>query len=206
MRTTKDTKKVITMDAQTVDNLNKQFKVLERKGADALKTDIARAKALYTIKSAELFKCEKADGSFKEWYNTVHDGTLYGITYKSACILINVYANVWSDADLCDLPMSIACRLASVCKSEDKAKKVKALKAKGKITPSMTQRAMNDLLKSEGLMTAKVNTDSAPAPRTSDGDNDALMTALSLVNAYMTENCKNDNILKQWNVILDAHK
>ena len=200
--------KVTVLNAQTIESLNKELNVLKAKSETSLKADIARAKALYKIKSEELYKCDtaSAERSFKEWYTVTRDGTIYGVTYKSACILINTYANVWTDKNLSDMPLATACRLASVCKTEEGKKSVKALKAKGKITPTMTQNAINDLLKAEGLVKAKNAVESAPAPHSDDVVSEELKTALALVNAYLVNNCKDKNILSQWDIILNANK
>ena len=76
----------------------------------------------------------------------------------------------------------------------------------GKIKPDMTQNAINDLLKSEGIVKAKTDNLSAPTPKTSDADNDAVKVALAMVNAFMKSNCKDETIMNNWNVILDALK
>lgn len=193
------------LDGQTVETLNKALKVLKDKSTTSLNADIARGKALAKIKNEELYKVELADGSFKEWYNKVHDGQIYGVTYKTACILVNTYNNVWSDKELSDLPLATACRLASVCKTEDGKKAVKKLKSEGKITSEMTQRAINDLLKAEGLMKEK-KTESAPTPHSDDAISEEVLTALSLVGSYLKNNCKDKNILNQWDIILDHCK
>ena len=206
MKTTNNTKaKVTTLNAQTIEMLNAQLDIIKSKGVTSLNADIARAKALYTIKDTALYECDNCK-SFKEWYNKKYDGTIYGITYKSACILINTYANVWSHKAFKALPLSIACRMASACKNADNVKACEKLVTEGKIKPDMTQNAINDLLKSEGIVKAKTDNLSAPTPKTSDADNDAVKVALAMVNAFMKSNCKDETIMNNWNVILDALK
>jgi hypothetical protein len=208
---TKDNKNEVTklkttkLNAQTIDMLNKQLDVLKTKGKSALVNDIARAKALHTIKETALYECDGSK-SFRDWYNIKHDGTIYGITYKSACILINTYANVWTHKVFKDLPLSIACRMSSVCKNADKLKECERLVAEGKIKPTMTQNAINELLKAEGIMSAKPKTESAPAPRQSDISTDELNVALAMVGSFMKSHCKDEDIMSKWNVILEALK
>lgn len=187
--------KTTVLNGQTIEALNKEMNVLKNKATTAHNTDVARAKALYTIKEQELYKCEGNKDNFKEWFNVVHDGTIYGITYKTACIYVNVYKNVWTVKELKDLPLSVACRLASVCKNKDKLEAVKALVAKGKITPQTSQRAVNTLLKNEGLMEDKT----ATAPQ--DNTSEAVLEALARVNKYLVDNCKDKAILDHWKVI-----
>lgn len=198
--------KMIKLDGQTVASLEKAMNVLKAKGATAHKTDVARAKALYKIKEERLYIVEGTDYSFKEWFNIVHDGTIYGITYKTACLLINAYAYVWSDKDLSEIPMSIALRMTKACKTSDGKKAIKALVKEGKITPSTTQRAINDILKDKGLMSEKKKVDKAPAPKTGEGISEDVKVALAIVNTYMQKNCKDNNTLMQWDVIKEYLK
>ena len=96
--------------------------------------------------------------------------------------------------------------MASACKNADNVKACERLVAEGKIKADMTQNAINDLLKAEGIVKAKTDNLSAPTPKTSDADNDAVKVALAMVNAFMKNNCKDKTIMDNWNVILDALK
>ena len=194
----KTTNKVTVLNAQTLEALHTELGNLKAKGTTAHNTDVSRARSLYKIKFEELYKCEGNCDNFKEWYNKYHDGTLYGITYKTACILINTYKNVWTVKELKSLPLAVACRLASVCKDEAKCAEVKKLVKEGKITPQTSQRAVNTLLKNEGLMEAKV----ATAPQ--DNTPEEVLEALAKVNKYLKDNCKDKAILAQWTILKDA--
>lgn len=194
----KTAKKVTVLNAQTLEALHKELATLKTKGETAHNNDIARAKSLYKIKSEELFKCEGNCDNFKEWYNKYHDGTLYGITYKTACILINTYKNVWTVKEFKTLPLAIACRLASICKDEAKRDEVKRLVKEGKITPNTSQRAVNTLLKDEGLMQSKT------AVAAQDSTPEEVLEALARVNKYLNDTCKDKSILAQWAILKEA--
>ena len=189
--------------AQTRSELDKQLAIIKKN--DTTKTQIKRAKALYTIAENKLFVVDGAE-SFREWYNDKNDGTIYGVTYKSALNLINTYKYVWSVKEFKEFPESIATRMITPCKTEKGVKALKALVENEKLKADMTQNAVNELLKKEKLIVPKDGVSRGKKKGSENSMTAELKTALSLCNAYMENNCKNEAIMKQWKIILDAHK
>lgn len=208
--TTPTTAKLITLDGQTRDTLNAKLANIKRNASKSHKANVANGADLASIREEKLYIVDGKE-SFKEWYDVIMEGDVYGIGYKQANQLINAYLNVWSVKELKDFPLTSATRLASTCKTEEGKKSVINLVKKGILNPSMSYRKLDDVLKAEGLMQSK-KTEGAPSAAKADtAEEEELKIAIAKLDQFMN-NCKKadtakklTDIFEAWETIKNAH-